>query len=241
MGTFLNVCITGTESASLAAIFLDEVQRLEGLLSKYQPESDVSRINRAAGDHAVSVSRDTFQVIETALHFAAQSEGAFDPTLEPFGYRFVRMDLLQRSIFLERAGMALDLGGIGKGFALDKALAKVKGMGTLESLSADFGGQLLFWHKNGSFAPETILIENTLTGAAADAFEVSSNCSISTSSNAERPGHLRHPLTGKSVQNNESVTVIASTGMEAEALSTTYFIAERFGVHDHLRLPSHSV
>jgi FAD:protein FMN transferase len=234
MGTFLTVSITGDDAALLVPIFLDEVQRLEALLSKYRPESDVSAISQAAGDHAVTVSEDAFQIIEEACRFAAQSGGAFDPTLEPQGYRHIRLDPIKRTAFLALKGMTLDLGAIGKGFALDKALARVHAAGTPESVMADFGGQLLFWHRDGFFAPETVLIEDPLTRTTAETIHVTSNCSISTSSNAERPGHLRNPLTGELAQKQGSVTVVARTGTEAEALSTAFFIEGRVGTYEFL-------
>jgi FAD:protein FMN transferase len=231
MGTFLAVLITGEDYAELTRIFLDEVQHLEELLSIYRPDSEISQINRAAGHHAVAVSEDTLHVIQEALRFAAQSGGAFDPTVQPSGYRQVQLNRDARTIFLPLAGMMLDLGGIAKGFALDRALARVQEMGAPESVSADFGGQLLFWHKSGSFGPETIMIEDPIDRRPAGIFQVSANCSISTSSNAERPGHLRNPLTGEPVPENGSVTVIALTGTEAEALSTALFVKRRFGIH----------
>jgi len=234
MGTFLTVSIVGEDAARLPRIFMDEVQRLETILSIYRPESEVSRINREAGRRAVVVSGDAFRVIREALRFAAQSGGAFDPTMQPFGYRRVELDPQSRTVFLTQEAMKLDLGGIGKGFALDRALAAARSAATPESVSADFGGQLLFWHRSGSFGPETVLIEDPANGSAVETFQVASNCSISSSSNAERPGHLRNPLTGEPAGGNGSVTVVAPTGTQAEALSTAFFVQGRFGVHGFL-------
>ncbi len=126
--------------------------------------------------------------------------------------------------------MTLNLGGIGKGFALDRALARVQTEGTPESVSADFGGQLLLWHMNGSFGPETVLVEDPVTRNTMETFQVTANCSISTSSNAERPGHLQNTLTGEQAPTHGSTTVIARSGTEAEALSTAFFVQRRFGI-----------
>ncbi len=231
MGTFLSVQIAGHDASKLTQIFFEEVQRLEELLSIYKPESEISKINHAAGIEAVCVSGDTYDVVEKAFAYAEISGGAFDPSLRPWGYRQILLDSEKRTIFLQNTGMTLDLGGIGKGFALDHALARVRRQGSPQSVSTNFGGQLLFWHASGSFGPEIIIIEDPVNRDAAETFQITSNCSISTSSNAERPRHLRDPRTGKPVEAHGSVTVVAPTGTEAEALSTAYFIEGHFGVY----------
>ena len=196
----------------------------KNLLSLYKPDSEISRINQAAGAAPVAVSPETYSIVEKAIHYAEKSGGAFDPTLKPRGFRQIALDAADKTIFIQCPEMKLDLGGIGKGFALDQALARVQSEGSPESVSASFGGQLLFWHTNGAFGPEKILIEDEQNEGTPKSFQISSNCSISTSSNAERPGHLRDPRTGDEVARNDSVTVVASTGTEAEAWSTALFI-----------------
>jgi thiamine biosynthesis lipoprotein len=221
MGTILTVRIEGEDSGRMERLFADEVQRLEELLSIYRTSSEITRINRAAGIAPVRVSTETYTVIEEALHYAALSSGTFDPTAgSSADYHKVLLNPDNRTVFLEAPGMRLDLGGIGKGFALDRALARVREAGAIESVSADFGGQLFFWHKDGSFAPETILIEDRQPFT----FQIDTNGSISTSSNAERPGHLLDPRSGRPAEGVDSVTVSAPTSTQAEALSTAVFI-----------------
>ena len=224
MGTFLNVRIKGNNTVHLTKIFYDEVQTLEDFLSIYKPGSEISQINQAAGIAPVVVSNDTFEIVQKAKHYAEVSSGAFDPTLQSKGFTHIITDPLKQTIYLEKPAMTLDLGGIGKGFALDKALAQVIRQGSPQSVAADFGGQLLFWHWRGSFGPETIVIEDPeQKGKVLSTFQINSNCSISTSSNAERPNHLRDPRTGEPAVGN-SITVVAPTGVEAEALSTALFV-----------------
>ena len=195
MGTFLSVYIAGENSEELQRIFLGEVQRLEELLSLYRPESDISRINRAAGTAAVPVSSETFEVVEKSLYYAALSGGAFDPVAPAHlgDYRQVHLDAIARTVFLEAPGMRLDLGGIGKGFALDKALDRIREAGNPESVSADFGGQLLFWHCSGRLGPETIVLEDPRTRDAAVTFQMRSNGSVSTSSTCGASGPCDRP------------------------------------------------
>jgi thiamine biosynthesis lipoprotein len=232
MGTFLTVHVQGADEESSRQAhdcIFSEVQHLDELLSIHRPTSEISRINRAAGTAGVSVSSQTYAVVEKSLYYAEISGGAFDPVV-PCGdlsanYRHVYLDPITRTVFLATSGMHLDLGGIGKGFALDCALEKARMIPSLIKIVIDFGGQLLFWTPQGTFDPVRIAIENPENrNAILSTLQIGSNGSLSTSSNAEHPGHLLDPRTGQPAQGMSSVTVMAPTGTEAEALSTALFV-----------------
>ena len=250
MGTFLSVLIEGADAPDVEHahdLILSEVSRLENLLSIYRDDSEVSTINRSAGVASVRVSPDTYEAISKSLRFSEITDGAFDPTvypmtrrdaaadrgLRPFsdliGYRLVTLNPNDSSVFLARPGMGLDLGGIGKGLALDVAFEKVRQDCRVDEIGMDFGGQLMFWRRDGFNEPLRIAIESPMTkGKAVCQFTVQSSCSVSTSSNAERTGngaHLVNPRTACAESWPGSVTVIAETGMIAEILSTAMFIA----------------
>ena len=123
--------------------------RLERELSEWIPESDVSRVNAAAGKEPVKVGPDTLENVRASLDAAKRTQGAFDPTwaaLRPYylfqpgekkapdvaavrkqkhlvNYRDVVLDEAQSTVFLKRKGMAIGLGGIAKGWAVDRASA----------------------------------------------------------------------------------------------------------------------
>jgi len=232
MGTFLTVETFGADSKKVErgrdAIF-GEIQRLDELLSIYRPESEISRINQAAGLRAIRVSPQTFDVIERACRYARLSGGAFDPTAQRLGpvgrhYEAVRLNPIEQSVALP-ASMRLDLGGIGKGFALDSALARARDIPALEKIIIDFGGQLLFWTPSGAFDPVRVSIENPNDrDAILSTIEIASNGSLSTSSNAEHAEHLLDPRTGKPAEGVISASAWAPTATEAEVLSTALFI-----------------
>jgi len=231
MGTFLTIRVEATDLTVATKVrdqLFHEIQRLEVLLSIYYLESDISKINRAAGITPVHVNPDTYEVIERALLYANLSEGAFDPvvpTHNGMNYRNVLLNIKEKTVFLCTEGMQLDLGGIGKGYALDRALSLVRNSSELKKVTMDFGGQLLFWSPEGTFEPTTIGIENPKDRQTIlSTFQIQSNSSISTSSNTEQKHHLRDPRTGKPAQGVSSVTVVAATGVEAEALSTALFV-----------------
>jgi len=232
MGTFLKVGVNGTDPRTVQPtlkILFDEIQNLEELLSIYRPASEISRINREAGITPVPVSRDTYDVITRAISFAKDSSGAFDPTVWSQGdrahFQDVVLDPEDQSVFLSKPGMSLDLGGIGKGFAMDRALLRVQDDISLEKIHMNFGGQLLFWTRAGHFVPEKVAIEDPRNqDKELDSFYVQVNCSVATSSNAERPGHLIDPRSGRPAELAENVTVVAPTATQAECFSTALFV-----------------
>ena len=150
MGTVIRVTVAGAtkEQAGPAidAAFA-EIRRLEALLSEWIPTSDISRINAAAGQSAVSVSGETIDVIEASNAISRWSKGAFDLSwaalrgmylfqpgqevvpelsavkerLKLIDYRKIRIDEEQGTVMLTKKGMALGTGGIAKGYALDRA------------------------------------------------------------------------------------------------------------------------
>lgn len=226
MGTLLTVRVESVERVVAARIrdeIFGEVQRLEDLLSLHRPGSDIARINRAAGRLALAAHPDAYAAVAEALRFAELTGGAFDPTMG--AWKDVRLDAAGGTVFLPRPGLKIDLGGIGKGFALDRALGLARRSGALGKLAMDFGGQLLFWAPAGTFEPVKIAIENPRErGAALSVFELRENGSVSTSSQAERPGHLIDPRSGRAAGGVASVTVVAPTATEAEAWSTALFV-----------------
>ncbi len=226
MGTLLRVeTESGVRRRSGRDLIFAEIQRLELLLSRFLPGSEISSINRAAGEEPVSVGPETYDAIERSLDFARASSGAFSPVAGA-GYRDVRLEPDARTVFLPLHGSSLDLGGIGKGFALDRGLELARQSPDLDRVHVDFGGQLLFWTRDGRPDPLTVAIEDPARpGTFLSDFEIRSNCSVSTSSQAERPGHLVDRRTGRTATGTASATIVAPSATEAEAWSTALFVA----------------
>ena len=134
---------------------LDEIERLEAQLTFYRPESELSRLNRRAATEPVRLEPQFFQLIERAQKIHQLTEGAFDPTIGPLmrcwgfvgaegqmpdpeqveraravtGMHLVHLDRTARSVRFERAGVMLDLGAIGKGYAIDRAVEILRDLG----------------------------------------------------------------------------------------------------------------
>ncbi len=259
MGTLWQVVLpAGSAGHAPAAAMraLDEVSRLEDVLSEFRPHTEVSRVNAAAGGAPVRVSYDTWFVTEQSLRYAALSDGAFDPTwaamrslwdfrsadarppdpdavrarLPLVDWRSVEMDPAARTIRLRRPGMAMGFGGIAKGYALDRMRAILTDAGVRDFVLYS-GGQVLAegTHRGRAWRvgvqhprdPEALLGALSITAG-----------SVSTGGDYEhffvrdgrRYHHVIDPRTGWPVGHTASVTVVARTALEADALDTALFV-----------------
>jgi thiamine biosynthesis lipoprotein len=174
MGTHLALAAYTTPSLDEPAVrkafdaCTAEIRRLETLMTTWRPDSDLSKVNAAAGRTPVAVSQETFDVVKEAVHASEISEGTFDITFEslhglwkfdqdldphpptdaqikaklPFvGYHHIHLDPAARTIFLDTDGTKISLGGIAKGYAVDHA-AKVLRDAGLTSFYVQAGGDL---------------------------------------------------------------------------------------------------
>lgn len=252
---------------------LAEIQRLDALLTTWQPTSEVSRLNAAAGSgEFVPVSSETFEVLERALWVARETRGAFDVTVGAFrglwkfdedndgslpsrddvlerlklvDYRGLQLDAEERAARLVRAGQSVTLGGIAKGFIVDRAVAKLRAAG-LEDFLVQAGGDLYAagrrgdrdWRvgiqdpRGGSGSPpsESSFALLSLTDAA---FNTSGDYERFVIRDGRRYHHILDPATGYPVTHTRSVTVLAPTSFIADTLDTAIFV---LGVERGMRL-----
>jgi thiamine biosynthesis lipoprotein len=222
MGTMMSAAAwaPAPDSAGLDRILdavRDTSEALDSLLSTFRDDSEISRINRGLGTGARGRLTPAFvTVLREALAVAAASGGAFDPTKRD--WRGVALDSSQGTVRL-RPGLALDFGGIAKGYALDRAAALLAEVA--DSALLDLGGQFLWV---GPATRRTVGIadpDNSLTALAA--VEMLGG-SVSTSSQAEQPGHIVDPRRGAPAARARSVTVLAGSAMAADAWSTAFFV-----------------
>ncbi len=257
MGTLCTFAATATDTVHASAALdaaLDEVARLDSVMSDWSKRSEVARVNQSAHEYAVACSPDLYAVLDSALTLARLSEGTFDPTVEPLvtlwdlrgkgrvpdslaissarllvGHDQVTLDSLRHTVVFARAGMALNLGGIGKGYALDRAAAVLRAHG-VETAQLDLGGQLL------SFGETRVVgIAHPLERLRAVLNISVQDRSLSTSSQGEwrggaggtRLGHILDPRVGSPVPGDASVTVVCESATRADAMSTALFVMGR--------------
>ncbi|MGH7671816.1 MAG: FAD:protein FMN transferase, partial [Gemmatimonadales bacterium] len=192
----------------------DSVEWLDSLLSTYRDDSEISRINRRRRGR---VAPAFAAVLGEALAVARASGGAFDPTKR--NWKRVGFDSTRGTVRLA-PGVSLDFGGIAKGYALDRAALALAGVA--DSALLDLGGQFLWVSPRATRRLVGIADpDNSLRALAAVEMR---GGSVSTSSQAERPGHILDPRAGLPAGRARSVTVLAPSGMAADAWSTAFFV-----------------
>ncbi|MDW7740015.1 MAG: FAD:protein FMN transferase [Bacillota bacterium] len=238
------------------AVF-DEIKRMENIFSRSIEESEISRINRMAGVSPVAVSPEMLAVLEMALQFTELTGGAFNPaiapvidawgffsqvykipsgsdlknTLEVSDYRNVEIDYEQSTVFLSEKGMALELGGIAKGFIIDQAMAVLNNYG-VEHAFINAGGDILLKGTKTDGSLWKIGVRNPREEEKIIAVFHVSEGAVVTSGDYERffeeggkrYHHILDPLTGYPAGELASVTVLAPSAVIADTLSTAIFI-----------------
>jgi len=225
MGTPIRIQVSGPHAPRLVEKAMAEIRRLEDLFSKFDPKSETSLINRMAGVAAVSVSDDTLDCIKIGEEISTLSDGAFDITLGNSGD--LRVDRDGKEVYLKRAGMEIDLGGVGKGYAAESAAGLLLKNGAKNGMIDMRSSIAVFGLPAGRRGPKTweigiqhprkrdeLLGKVTLVGGQ----------SLSTSGDYERGGHIMDPRSGRPTTSCQSVTVIGKNMAETDALSTAVFV-----------------
>jgi FAD:protein FMN transferase len=261
MGSALRIAVwtpdvTGA-TAAIDAAFV-EFERLEGALSVWRPESDVQRLNAAAGKGPVSIGPDTRAVLEAAAEASRLTQGKFDitfgaladiwkfdhdrdnrvPTREAIAarlplvdYTAVRVDAARGTAEIVRPGVRIHLGGIGKGYAVDRAAALLRERGFADFL-LQAGGDLYAAGQRGDRPWRVGLHDPRGTEGATFATLVLRDETFSTSGDYERYfvrdgvryHHLLDPDTGEPARGCRSVTILARSALTADWVSTGVFV-----------------
>jgi FAD:protein FMN transferase len=178
MGTIIAITIVGetdAKAAPAADAALDEMERLERVLSEWRPDSEISQVNAAAGESAVKVGPDTMAVVNAGLAVSRWSKGAYDLSwaalrgmytfqqgeekipdaaelrakLPLVDYRMIKVDEQASTIELLKKGMALGTGSIAKGYALDRASAIIERAGIRNYMIFGGGQVQVHGQRNG--------------------------------------------------------------------------------------------
>lgn len=243
----------GLEAAQRA---LAELRRVERALSIFDDASDLSEVNRHSGRDGVRVGTDLAVVLEAALRFERETGGAFHPAVEPlmrvWGFhaprarepgrseiaearqavRAAKVVVANGRVTLPVSGTRLDLGGIGVGYGLDRAIDVLRGVGIRRAF-LDVSGDCFAlgappgergWYV-GVADPHRSGREIAATRIRDQAIATSSNSvSVVRYGRAVR-GHVMDSATGWPATGRVQVTVVARTGIEADALSTAMLVS----------------
>lgn len=233
-----------------------EMERINGLMSPYLPDSELALINREAASKEVIISEELFKLIQTALKFSELSDGAFDITFASAGFlydyrnkqrpsqnkidqvlpainfRHITLNDKNKSIYFTRAGVKIDLGGIAKGYAVDSAIDILKACGINNGMVSAGGDSRILGDRNGW--PWMLGVRHPRQKDKVVVKLPLSDTAVSTSGDYERffiedgvrYHHIISPKTGHSVSKTWSATVIGDKAVETDALSTTLFVME---------------
>ncbi|MBL4868227.1 MAG: FAD:protein FMN transferase [Pseudomonadales bacterium] len=249
-------------SKTVADEVFREIARIEKLMSPYLPKSELFRINQNAFTKAVQPDAEVFAVIELALLFSEKTKGAFDISFASVGHRFnyrngekpsaleienlkslidyrlIILNKKKKSIRFKRSGIKLDLGGIAKGYAVDKSIELLQQWGVQHAIVSAGGDSRILGDKRGR--PWMVGIKNPRAEGAIITIPLQS-AAISTSGDYERYfekegvryHHILNPKTGQSARSLRSVTIIGEEAITTDALSTSVFV---MGVQEGLKL-----
>jgi thiamine biosynthesis lipoprotein len=242
MGTWFEARLVGDDPEHLVAVaeaVLDEVERIERLLSRFDPRSEVARINREAPRRAVLVDREVLGLLKSCHEAWERTEGSFDPTASQAGctgedlapadrptFASVMIDPEARTVRFARPGVALDLGGIGKGYALDRAAEIVDAQGVRSAFLHGGTSSSLALGSDEAGRPWTIGVRDPFAApdAAAELFRVRLGGRGSSCSATKAPGQacsdLIDPRRGTPLDGQSACVAIARDATRAEVLST---------------------
>jgi thiamine biosynthesis lipoprotein len=164
---------------------IQEVKRIENLISEWRPETQISEVNRNAGIRPVKVEKEVFDLTKRAIGYSAMTHGAFDisiaamdkiwqydgsmtemPSPEAIarsvgnvGYKYIMLDSINSTIYLTRKGMKIGFGSIGKGYAADQCRALLRAGGAKGGI-VNASGDLSAWDEQANGKPWKIGINN---------------------------------------------------------------------------------
>ncbi len=272
MGTVATVTL-GTDYTDHIESATDHIRaifdRLEREMSAYRPDSAISELSRMAGAAPVAFSEDAYRVLQLGRHFGDLSSGAFDNTASPlvslWGFNgapvpmvppseqsirellklvdYRRLILHEGTAFLPIKGMAADVGGIAKGYAVDRACDYCLNAGIRDFL-IDFSGNVRSFGRpsrregwkigvRDPFDGSRILGKIALPGGLAVATSGSYERFVDIA--GQRFSHIIDPRTGYPVTGTASVTVLCPDAVTADALSTAFFVVGLQGAAELLK------
>ena len=266
MGTEVSVYLWSDDGdAGLAAIesVFREADRIDRLMSTYKDDSEISKINRDAGLGPVRTGEELYELIGRSLEISTLTQGSFDITYESVGqhydfrsrqrpddqtvenerlnidYRFVFLDAASRTVAFEKEGVRINLGGIAKGYVVERGISLLESMGIENAIVTAGGDSRLLGDRRGR--PWVVGIRDPRKDGEVAISVPLQDEAISTSGDYERYfdedgvryHHIIQPFTGSPVSGVHSATVIGPDAVTTDALSTSVFV---MGVDKGLRM-----
>jgi thiamine biosynthesis lipoprotein len=257
MGTLVRITLYAPNERVAQRAFgaaFDRIRALDGILSDYRPDSELNHVSKIAVGRAVPVSDDLFAVLARSQELAEATGGAFDITQAPVirlwrearnsgrvpdsaavreaatrsGFRKMHLDAGRRTVMFDTAGMALDAGAIGKGYAASEAIEVLDGLGVPSALVA-LSGDLAFsdpppgqrgWRIGVHSGDPSIVGVPRVLELTDAAVSTSGSSEQHLEIDGRRYSHIIDPSSGMGLVDDITVTVIARHGLDADGLDT---------------------
>jgi FAD:protein FMN transferase len=258
MDTIIEITAYGPDKETAVQAAFDEFKRLHDVSNNFDPDSQVTKVNQMAGKEKVVVDQDLVTMIRRASELSDQLGGTFDLTVGPLtdlwgigrkgdyipsqseidqvlpltGYHLVEIDNEHSTVYLPRAGMKLDLGGIAKGYATDRAIEVLKAKGITSAL-INAGGDVRVIGKKPDGTPWRIGVQDPrnqegviakLSLTQWDTMETSGDYQRFIMHDNVRYSHILDPRTGRQPREVTSVTIVNNSSGDGDILSTAIFV-----------------
>jgi FAD:protein FMN transferase len=234
---------------------LDEMRHIDDSMSTYKPTSEVSQVNARAADGPMKISKELFDLLATAKQYSVLTDGAFDITYASVGYlydfpkhvhpddaqidkalpavnyRHVLLDPKNHTVQFSQKGVRIDLGGIAKGYSVDKGIEVLQSFGFTRAYVSAGGDSRIIGDRFGK--PWLVGIRDPRKGEGSVITKIPlTDAAISTSGDYERffeengvrYHHIIDPRTGHSASKVRSATVIGPYATRTDGLSKTAFV-----------------
>jgi thiamine biosynthesis lipoprotein len=266
MGTIARVTLSEPRDEAFEAAFA-ALRRVDAAMSLFKPESALVRVNLHAARHAEAVDDELYECLARARALSEITDGAFDPTILPLlrswgayrdlvhlppgrvdavGWGGLRLDPAAHTVRFAREGMAVDLGGIAKGYALDRARAALLAVGARRGI-VDLGGNLALLGDGPDGGWRIAVRDPAAPEGSVGTVVLDRDVAVSTSGNYARdfaaegwrtPSHIFDPRTGRPVRPGLAVTVWTRDAADGDALSTALLVIGPAGAEEVLaRVP----
>ncbi|MFZ4591313.1 MAG: FAD:protein FMN transferase [Ignavibacteria bacterium] len=270
--TALHTSLDTCKRALLKA--MKEVDRIESFTSNYKSGTEISNVNDSAYHHPVKISEELFDLLTRSIAYSEKYDGIFDITVGPIteyfginsehpletkpdskkidsllkltGYKFIQLNRNDLTVKFLKDGMKLDLGGIAKGYALDRAAEKLKSMGLTNFLISG-GGDIIVSGLNSQREKWVVGIKNPRDESKLSEKIVLTDLCVATSGDYERYKiidgiryhHIINPKTGYPPTNTQSSTVVYKSAEEGVVLSKVLFIlgADKISAENDISTP----
>jgi thiamine biosynthesis lipoprotein len=239
--------------AAITSVF-DDMKRIDRLMSTWKEDTEISLVNREGGKHPVKISPELFKLLQVSVEYSELTHGAFDITYASVGYlydfkkgvhpdqkaidkalpginwRHMVLDPKKTTVFFTRPGMRIDLGGIAKGYSVDRGIEILQEQGVTRAMVNAGGDTRIIGDRFGK--PWVVGIrdpdhENKMflrMPLSDTAFSTSGDYERYFDEDGKRFHHIIDPKTGDSARKVRTVTVISGTATRTDALTKSVFI-----------------